>query len=851
MSPEQPVQHDTLAIAFVLEASLHVAREWRNRHIFDYCINILRRLNDAHPASRVRAAFVSYGTGDTVPSPILAKRFFVDFKHVIKDMTEDIARLGVGTTSSGGGRGMAALDGLVAALELFDILQGSQGVRAPVCHIIHIAGAAPDAARHPLWNDSPALDDITWDTLPLEIKKRNILFSTINLRPKLARFPELHAATVTGGTPPWFAVQPKHTLLLAPFAAPPSPFKATVPPKRANTNANDNGNPPDTKRPRLQPAAARGGSTESPKPAPKAIAAGGGAADANANPALPQGLPPMGRFNQQQLIERYRAAAEQIKALEVQIKTLREQRSRGGGAGDGTRGGCVGAAGEPDWEYQGKREMQIKFGQALRCCRRRRRRCWRSRRRRRRPCRRKQQQQQQQQQPPKELGSPFSLNAAMSTSSATPAPTPGQTNAASPALLAHARTASGTAPDNALKGLGISGPTTNSSSGSSSSGSSNTSSLPGTGMTLPTGFPNNPLMQAQYAKLFEQQRRGQGQGPQPVMGGGGMASAAPGPMGAFAAGGAAGGLMGLNQLPPAQAGGNGGAAAQAAQKSVKVWNGTLQWSGISQAGKKEMQCFVVATAAKPQECHAETWPSVLHLAPTREELSMADLQIWLKRTQPALCTIQQRTDDVHDQKAMKLRIGPWCRCSRRGSCGIGLAGAFFPFTGLPELPKRPPTGMAGVQAEHAGAGAQAGIYTAVVDEASQWDTAGSAAAAAQHNSSNNTTQQQQQQQMASARPVQLPFSMNAHSSPPGGATPNQLNMNAMLSMMGQGAPAPPGMMMGGGMPPSRGRCRCGWARGDGHGHGHARARAEAEGRGWGCGDEWAELRDAAVVFAAQ
>lgn len=93
---------------------------------------------------------------------------------------------------------MAALDGIVAALEvrvsslfhvppfslclsvallwllllqLFDILQNSQGVRATVCHIIHIAGAVPDASRHPLWNDSPALDDVSWDTLPLEIKK--------------------------------------------------------------------------------------------------------------------------------------------------------------------------------------------------------------------------------------------------------------------------------------------------------------------------------------------------------------------------------------------------------------------------------------------------------------------------------------------------------------------------------------------------------------------------------------------------------------------------------------------------------------------------------------------------------
>lgn len=94
--------------------------------------------------------------------------------------------------------------------------------------------------------------------------------------------------------------------------------------------------------------------------------------NANANPAMPQG-PPMGRFNQQQLIERYRAAAEQIKALEVQIKTLREQEAAagaggggGGGMGDGNGGGGNSAMLESlIREYQGKREMQVKFGQAL------------------------------------------------------------------------------------------------------------------------------------------------------------------------------------------------------------------------------------------------------------------------------------------------------------------------------------------------------------------------------------------------------------------------------------------------------------------------------------------------------
>lgn len=61
--------------------------------------------------------FVTYATADTLPSPILCKRFFVDYQPVTKEMREEPARLGIGQTNSGGGQGMAALEGLVAAIE--------------------------------------------------------------------------------------------------------------------------------------------------------------------------------------------------------------------------------------------------------------------------------------------------------------------------------------------------------------------------------------------------------------------------------------------------------------------------------------------------------------------------------------------------------------------------------------------------------------------------------------------------------------------------------------------------------------------------------------------------------------
>jgi hypothetical protein len=64
-------------------------------------------------------AFVTYGTADTRPTPLLAKRFFVPFQtQVTKELCEQTKNLGIGLTSSGGNRGMAALEGLVAAVEV-------------------------------------------------------------------------------------------------------------------------------------------------------------------------------------------------------------------------------------------------------------------------------------------------------------------------------------------------------------------------------------------------------------------------------------------------------------------------------------------------------------------------------------------------------------------------------------------------------------------------------------------------------------------------------------------------------------------------------------------------------------
>lgn len=83
---------------------------------------------------------------------------------------------------------MAALEALVATLEvraslvslsyypnylqLFDVLQThTQGRDKFTSHVFHIAAFPPDSSIHPSCNESPAMDQVNWETLPLEIKK--------------------------------------------------------------------------------------------------------------------------------------------------------------------------------------------------------------------------------------------------------------------------------------------------------------------------------------------------------------------------------------------------------------------------------------------------------------------------------------------------------------------------------------------------------------------------------------------------------------------------------------------------------------------------------------------------------
>lgn len=61
---------------------------------------------------------MTYGAADTRPLPLLSKRFFAPLSLVTRELREEPSKLGIGQTNSGGGRGLSALEGLVAAIEV-------------------------------------------------------------------------------------------------------------------------------------------------------------------------------------------------------------------------------------------------------------------------------------------------------------------------------------------------------------------------------------------------------------------------------------------------------------------------------------------------------------------------------------------------------------------------------------------------------------------------------------------------------------------------------------------------------------------------------------------------------------
>jgi hypothetical protein len=57
------------------------------------------------------------------------------------------------------------------AMQMFDMLGEGQPDKPFSRQVLHIASGQPDGAEHPSFNDNWQLDDVTWESMPHEMRK--------------------------------------------------------------------------------------------------------------------------------------------------------------------------------------------------------------------------------------------------------------------------------------------------------------------------------------------------------------------------------------------------------------------------------------------------------------------------------------------------------------------------------------------------------------------------------------------------------------------------------------------------------------------------------------------------------
>ncbi|KAI9001451.1 hypothetical protein BD414DRAFT_574886 [Trametes punicea] len=650
---------EVLAVACVIESSLALAAEWPQVQA-EYIVPLLQRLGEVHRNPAFRIAFVSYGTADTLPTPVLSKVFFSPPQPMMKDMREEPHKLGIGQTGSGGGFGMAALEGLVAAIELFDSLAHSLDTlrssteTAVTCHLIHFACSPPDPAERPLWNVSTALDSVTWETLPFELKKRGIHYSSVLLR-QIPRFTQLQAAAAIGPVQsPWFSVRPPHALHLSGF-----PQKGTKRPgsvdrspeiaKRAKVQSSPLKSPAilsaTTSSPPQPPALATAKTPSIPPAVPSTTSAPA------ATSSLPRTLPP-------DIKERFRIAQETLKALAGQVQLL-ERQGRTEEAARMREDLTAKMEKYQLFRAQYAQRMNANVAAAANAG-----------------------------MPPK-----VSTEAARPSSAADvaaqmePPRAPAQASAVPPAVPAPGAQA---APSTVPKlGGQISG------------------------MQVPQNM--SPELAAQMQKLLEQQKNGPshlGLQPPAQTQARPPAQTQPQPQPpAQALSQPQTQSTGAISTSPEKAAAAGPSGARP-HSAPSIWRGTLSWSGFDAEThvKKDVQAGVQIVGQNPELMRAETWPAVLSLAPSQHHaVPVGILHAWMQRQKCIPLVVHATTDgqdakknDEHFRSLLRLLTekNVYALASWSGPNGVpenrvllfilkgNLAGVYFYLPGgMPELPK--------------------------------------------------------------------------------------------------------------------------------------------------------------------
>jgi mediator of RNA polymerase II transcription subunit 25 len=139
-------------------------------------------------------------------------------------------------------------------------------------------------------------------------------------------------------------------------------------------------------------------------------------------------------------------------------------------------------------------------------------------------------------------------------------------------------------------------------------------------------------------------------------------------------------------------------------------------------GKKECRATVVALSQNAVECRADTWPSQLTLVPTPDPaVSPAELREWVARFKPVICRFQPKSEagDLTNEQYYKsliqllitkrvFAVAGWTLPSGAQENNVlifptndqVLLGAFFPLTGMPEIPKARPASLQSLASRH-------------------------------------------------------------------------------------------------------------------------------------------------------
>ncbi|KAF5359258.1 hypothetical protein D9756_003239 [Leucocoprinus leucothites] len=143
---------------------------------------------------------------------------------------------------------------------------------------------------------------------------------------------------------------------------------------------------------------------------------------------------------------------------------------------------------------------------------------------------------------------------------------------------------------------------------------------------------------------------------------------------------------------------------------ILVWEGALSFSGTGSDGnKKEVRTRVSASSSNASNSHSDTWPPSMILLPAQTPaVNIPDFQDWIRRTKPVLCTFKARTQEDETNYSMLVSVMSTKRIYATASWqlpngtikenvlvfpinNMGLCGAFFPLSGIPEMPKPTPT----------------------------------------------------------------------------------------------------------------------------------------------------------------